>query len=173
MIIGCYRLTVTTCLHTGHFWNYYVLSNCKKNKTKQKNKQEKALQTCPKSVAQSFIFHYSFLLLWELHTLLLTFIISFMNHYLHLSLHTVKYLFPIEYFYLLLKYVFKSNNINSKTCINTTVFCDAIFLVYLQYLWLVRWFSLKQLEKAVISRNYEQFNQLRLFWLSAFTFCYP
>lgn len=45
-----------------------------------------------------------------------------------------------------------SNKINWKTRINATVFCDAIIiiiiiLVYLQCLWLVRLFSMTQLER--------------------------
>lgn len=102
---------------------------------------------------------------------------SFLSSYLHLSLQTVKYLFPIEDFYLLLKYVFMSGNINWNTSINTTLKqCSVMplfsFLAYLQCLQLVSWSSMKRLEKASDVFIIEIINNLInwLFGLSAVSF---
>lgn len=93
---------VTICLHTGHF---------EITKSEQVAKK-KALQTHPKLCCT--ITHFR---LVPPAPTLLTFTISFLNSNLHLSLQTVKYLFPVGDFYLLLKDVFMLDN----TRINATM----------------------------------------------------
>lgn len=142
IIMGGYQLMVTICLHTVWFWDYQVWSS-----------RKKTLQTFPEISCTIIYVPLQFLLLWELHSTLLTLMFSFLSSYLHLSLQTVKYLFPVGDFYLLLRYVLMSDNINLKHTYKyyiQTVFCDAIlFVIFLQCLRLVRWFSMKQVERPL------------------------
>lgn len=67
-----------------------------------------------------------------------------------------------------------SNKINWKTRINATVFCDAIIiiiiiiLVYLQCLWLVRLFSMTQLERPSSADFVSRLFKLDFFFLVMF-----